>query len=222
MRACDEVGIDERLRDLESRLHGPTRLRTELIREVRDALDDAAEAYRDGGLPAREAERRAVVDFGSPAELAPAYQAELAAGTLRGLARRALVIAVLLAACGDLTWQGSSWSGGPPPPAGYQVLAGSMHGIWLTVAAVALAALVSGRWAARRGRAGTSVNRLLGWGLTGTLALGAVAGVALFGWSIALWEAALTWPPMIVGAVLAGAAHFALFRATRFWLVATR
>ena len=222
MRACDEVGIDERLRELESRLRGPARLRTELIREVRDALDDATEAYREAGLPARDAERRAVADFGTPAELAPAYQAELAAGALRGLSRRALVIAVLLTAGGDLTWRGSSWSGGPPPPAGYQLLAGSMNGIWLVVAGMALAALSFGAWAARRGRAATTVGRLLGWGLTGALVVGAVAGVALFAWSVALWDAALTWPPMIIGAVLAGAAHFALFRASRSWLVAAR
>ncbi|MFI9641991.1 permease prefix domain 1-containing protein [Micromonospora sp. NPDC051925] len=222
MRACDGVEIDERLRDLASRLHGPARLKTDLIREVRDALDDAAEAYRDGGLPVREAERRAVADFGAPAELAPAYQAELAGGALRGLSRRALVIAVVLTVGGDLTWQGSSWSGGPPPPAGYQLLAGSMNGIWLTVAGLALAALLFGRWAARRGGSVPSVGRLLGLGLAGTLVLGAVAGVALFAWSVELWDAALTWPPMIVGAVLAGAAHFSLLRATRSWLVAAR
>ncbi|MEU1888206.1 permease prefix domain 1-containing protein [Micromonospora sp. WMMD987] len=223
MRACDEVGIDERLRDLTSRLHGPRRLKTELLREVRDALHDATEAYRDGGLPAREAERRAVADFGTPGELVPAYQAELAAGALRGLSRRALGIAVVLSAGGDLTWQGSSWSdGGTPPPAGYQVLAGSLDAVWLAVAGLALAVLLSGRRAARRGRATTPAGRLLGLGLVGTLAVGAVAGTALFGWSVGLWEAALTWPPMIVGAVLAGAAHFSLFRASRSWLTAAR
>ncbi|WP_328340241.1 permease prefix domain 1-containing protein [Micromonospora sp. NBC_00421] len=222
MHACDEVGIDERLRDLASRLHGPARLKDELIREARGALDDATEAYRDGGLPAPEAERRAVADFGAPAELAPAYQEELAAGALRGLSRRALLIAGVLTVGGDLTWRGSSWSGGPPPPAGYQLLAGSMNGIWLAVAGLALAALLGGRWAARRGSATTSAGRLLGWALVGTLALGAVAGMALFAWSVELWDAALTWPPMIVGALLAGAAHFALFRAGRSWLVAAR
>ncbi|MFY1586822.1 permease prefix domain 1-containing protein [Micromonospora sp. WMMD734] len=222
MRACDGTGIDERLRDLGSRLRGPARLRTELLHEVRDALDDATEAYRERGLPAREAERRAVADFGTPAELAPAYQAELAAGALRGLSRRALLIAVVLTLGGDLTWRGSSWSGGPAPPPAYQVLAASMNGIWLVVAGLALAALVGGRWAARRGRANPPVERLLGLGLAGTLVVGAVAGVALFAWSVGLWDAALTWPPMIIGSVLAGSAYFTLFRATRLWLVAAR
>ncbi|MEV4727787.1 permease prefix domain 1-containing protein [Micromonospora humida] len=222
MRACDGTAIDERLRDLGSRLRGPARLRTEMLREVRDALDDATEAYRERGLPAREAERRAVADFGTPADLAPTYQAELAAGALRGLSRRALLIAVVLTLGGDLTWQGSSWSGGPPPPPGYQVLAASVDGIWLVVAGLALAALLGGRWAARRGRSGPPAERLLGLGLAATLVVGAVAGVALFAWSAGLWDAALTWPPMIIGSVLAGAAYFTLFRATRLWLVATR
>lgn len=97
-----------------------------------------------------------------------------------------------------------------------------MNGIWLVVAGMALAALSFGAWAARRGRAATTVGRPLGWGLTGALVVGAVAGVALFAWSVVLWDAALSWPPMIIGAVLAGAAHFALFRASRSWLVAAR
>ncbi|MGC5018578.1 permease prefix domain 1-containing protein [Micromonospora sp. DT47] len=216
-------GVEERLREFDDRLRGPGRLKAELIVELRDALTDAAEAYREGGLPAAEAERRAVAEFGTPAQLVPAYQAELAAGALRGLSLRALLVALTLMAAGDLTWQGSSWSDGPRPPAGYLLLSASMDGIWLAVAGFALAGLVLGRLAARRGWAGTSpAARLLGLGLTAALVLGSVAGVGLFTWSVRLWDAALTWPPMIIGAVVTGAAWFSLARAGRYWLAATR
>ncbi|SCG41511.1 permease prefix domain 1-containing protein [Micromonospora halophytica] len=221
MRGGD--GVEERLRELADRLHGPARLKAELIVELRHALSDAAEAYREGGLPATEAQRRAVAEFGTPAQLVPAYQAELAAGALRGLSLRAFAVAVVLVVAGDLTWQGSSWSGGPPPPEGYLLLSASLNWIWLTVAGLALAGLALGTRLARRGRAGVPASgRLIGLGLSGALALGALAGVALFAWSLGIWEAALTWPPMLVGAVLVGAAYFSLGRAARSWLVAAR
>ncbi|MEH0841779.1 permease prefix domain 1-containing protein [Micromonospora sp. CPCC 205711] len=221
MRAGEDVRVEERLRELDDRLRGPARLKAELLVELRDALSDAAEAYREGGLPAAEAERRAVAEFGTPAQLLPAYQAELAAAALRGLSLRALLVALALTTAGDLTWRGSSWSDGPRPPAGYLLLSASMNGIWLVVAGLALAALVYGPLAARRDWSATA-GRLLGLGLTGALGFATAAGTGLFAWSLGLWDAALTWPPMMVGAVLVGAAYFSLGRATRIWLVAAR
>ncbi|TDB70074.1 permease prefix domain 1-containing protein [Micromonospora sp. KC723] len=213
--------LEERLRELDGRLRGPARLKAELLVELRHALADAAEAYREGGLAPAEAARRAVAEFGTPAQLAPAYQAELGAAALRGLSVRALVVAAILVAAGDLTWQGSSWSDGPRPPEVYQLLSISVNGIWLAVAGFSLAALALGRWSARRGAIGPSaVGRLVGLGLSGALTLGFLTGAALFAWSVRLWDAALTWPPMIIGAVLVGAACFALARATRCWLAA--
>ncbi|WP_238455218.1 permease prefix domain 1-containing protein [Micromonospora sp. ATA51] len=117
MRGYDGVLVEERLRELAGRLRGPARLKTDLLTEARHALLDAAEAYRADGLPAAEAERRAVAEFGSSAQLAPGYQAELAAGALRGLAVRALAVAVALMVGGDLTWRGAHWRGGPHPRA---------------------------------------------------------------------------------------------------------
>jgi len=66
-----------------------------------------------------------------------------------------------------------------------------------------------------------AAQRAVGIALTGTLVLGMVAGGALFAWSVDLWDAALTWPPMIVGMVVAGAAYFSLTRAARGWVRAT-
>ncbi|RZU73213.1 hypothetical protein EV384_1613 [Micromonospora kangleipakensis] len=222
MRGYDGALVEEHLRELAGRLHGPGRLKSDLITEARHALLDAAEAYREDGLPAAEAERRAVAEFGSPTQLVPGYQAELTAGALRRLAVRALAVAVALMAGGDLTWRGAHWDGGPPP-VGYHVLSASLNGIWGLVAGLALAGLLLGFLAARYGSTRLPrLGRAVGFGLTGALGLGALAGSALLAWSIGLWQAALTWPPMILGAVLTGVAWFALARAARCWLLATR
>ncbi|MFD6639246.1 permease prefix domain 1-containing protein [Micromonospora chalcea] len=223
MRVHDEAVVDRRLRELSGRLYGPDRLKTDLLTETRHALEDAVEAYREGGLPRAEAERRAVAEFGSDRQLVPEFQAELASGALRGLALRTLLISVVLIAAGDLTWQGSSWSGGPPPPASYLLLSAGLDVIWVVVAALALAALLVGPLTARWGSPRlVRPARLIGFGLTGALALGVVAGGALFGWSVGLWDAALTWPPMIIGATVVSAAWFALVRAARCWVLAER
>ncbi|MEU5722999.1 permease prefix domain 1-containing protein [Micromonospora sp. NPDC047738] len=223
MRGYADVLVEERLRELAGQLHGPASLKADLLTEARHALLDAVEAYREDGLPPAEAERRAVAEFGSPAQLVPDYQAELAAGALRRLALRALAVAVLLMAGGDLTWRGSSWSDGPRPPEGYLLLSASLTAIWLLIAGLALAGLLLGVLAARyRSSRLPRLARAAGFGLTGGLALGAVAVSALFGWSVGLWNAALTWPPMIIGAALVSVGWFALARAARCWLLATR
>lgn len=223
MRVDHEARVEDRLRELSGRLHGPTRLKADLLTEARHALEDAAEAYRDSGVPRAEAERRAVAEFGSVAQLTPGFQAELAAGALRGLALRTLAVAGVLIAAGDLTWRGSSWSAGPRPPSGYLLLSAALNGIWAVVAGLALAGLLLGALAARRASPGLRRSaRVVGFGLTGGLLVGALAGGALFGWSVRLWDAALTWPPMIIGAVVVSAAWFALARSARWWLLSAR
>ncbi|MFG1952772.1 permease prefix domain 1-containing protein [Micromonospora sp. NPDC048830] len=224
MARCDVVRVEDRLRELDDRLRGPARLKADLLTEARHALEDAVEAYRDRGLSAAEAERRAVAEFGDPAGLGPAYQAELAAGSLRGLALRVLAVAGVLVAAGDLTWRGSSWSGtGPRPPAGYLLLSGSLDAIWLAIALLAAAGLLLVAASARSAHpALPRLARLVGLGLTAALGLGALNGAALYAWSLGLWEAALTWPPMIVGGVAVTAALLWLARAARSWLLAAR
>ncbi|MFR9776985.1 permease prefix domain 1-containing protein [Micromonospora sp. MS34] len=221
MRAYQDVLVEEQLRELAGRLRGPARLKADLLTEARHSLQDAVEAYREVGLSRAEAERRAVAEFGSPAQLAPDYQAELAAGALRGLALRALAVSVALMAGGDLTWQGSSWSDGPRPPEGFRLLHASLNGIWWLVTALALAGLLLGILTARyRSSRLPRLGRAVGYGLTGGLMGGALAGGALFGWSISLWEAALSWPPMIIGAALISVFWVALARSARCWFQA--
>ncbi|MCM0678664.1 permease prefix domain 1-containing protein [Micromonospora phytophila] len=222
MGGGEGVLVEERLRELDERLRGPRRLKSDLLTEARHGLLDAVDAYREGGLSAAEAQRRAVAEFGTPAQLAAAYQAELAVGALRGLSVRVVGIAAVLILAGDLTWQGSSWSDGPGPPAGYQLLSTTLDWLWTAAFLLGAAGLVLGLRAARSGRAGGVLDRALGAALTGVLGLGVLAGCAIFAWSITLWDAALTWPPLIVGAVVAAAAYLWLGRAARTWLLAAR
>ncbi|MFC4020655.1 permease prefix domain 1-containing protein [Micromonospora sp. GCM10011542] len=222
MPRCDDVLVEDHLRELAARLRGPARLKSDLLTEARHGLLDAVEAYREGGVPAAEAQRRAVAEFGSPAQLLPTWQAELAVGALRGFSLRVLAVAGVLVVGGDLTWRGSSWSDGPHPPDGYRLLSTSVNWIWIGALLLAVTGLLVAAASARSARPGlATLHRVVGTGLTGALALGVLTGGALFAWSVGLWDAALTWPPMIIGAVVAGAAYFSLARAARGWLVAT-
>ncbi|WP_214406516.1 permease prefix domain 1-containing protein [Pseudonocardia lacus] len=92
-RALDPVAAH--VAELERSLRGPARVRREIVREVRDGLADATDAYRRAGLDTAQAARLAVRDFGPVAEVADLYQDELAAGQGR---RTALQLAVLLPA----------------------------------------------------------------------------------------------------------------------------
>ncbi|WP_433652787.1 permease prefix domain 1-containing protein [Micromonospora zamorensis] len=218
----EDVLVDEHLRELAARLQGPRRLKSDLLTEARHGLLDAVEAYRESGVPSTEAQRRAVVEFGSPAQVLPSWQAELAVGALRGLSLRMLAIAGVGVVAGDLTWRGSSWSSGPRPPGGYQLLASSVDWIWMGSLLLAVAGLLVVTASARSTRPGLALaQRAVGTGLTTMLALAMIAGCALFAWSMTLWDDALRWPPMIIGAVLVSGAYFSLARAVRGWLRAT-
>ncbi|MBM0279841.1 permease prefix domain 1-containing protein [Micromonospora tarensis] len=222
MACAEDVLVDEHLRELGARLQGPARLKSELLTEARHGLLDAVEAYREDGVPAGEAQRRAVVEFGSAAQLLPSWQAELAVGALRGLSLRMLAVAGLGMAAGDLTWQGASWSDGSRPPAAYLLLSAAVDWIWLGALLLSVAGLLVVASNARAPRPGLALaQRVVGMGLTGLVALGMLTGCALFTWSLSLWDAALRWPPMLIGVVVASAAYFSLTRAARTWLLAT-
>ncbi|MGW5559065.1 permease prefix domain 1-containing protein [Micromonospora sp. NPDC003944] len=221
MARGEDVMVDEHLRELAARLQGPARLKSDLLTEARHGLLDAVEAYRESGVPPTEAQRRAVVEFGSPAQLLPSWQAELAVGALRGLSLRMLAIAGVGVVAGDLTWRGSSWSGGPRPPAGYLLLSTSVDWIWMGALLLSVTGLLVIAASARVPRPGLAVaQRVVGLGLTGLVALGMLTGCALFTWSLTLWDAALSWPPMLIGVVVAGGAYFSLTRAARGWVLA--
>lgn len=220
MRTCD-APIDAYVRTLSSRLRGPTRLKADLLAEVRHGLEDAAEAYLDGGLDERGAGDRAVAEFGGAAELAPAYQAELTAGYGRRLALTLVLLPVGMLTADRMWWQSP---GEPSPPStGFLFLVRALDWGSYAAGALALVALVLlGAGSRRVGLAPSVVVRplaglaLVTCGLIWTL--GAVAGVG----AVVESPQALTWPPMIAAWILLNGTFGAMvWYATRA-LAATR
>ena len=105
--------IDTYIDELRRGLRGPRRVKADLLAEARDALLDTAEAYEHGGLPRRVAEIRAVREFGTVAEIGPAYQAELAFAQGRRTALCLFFVLIGQAAA----WQ-TAWPAVRPTPAG--------------------------------------------------------------------------------------------------------
>ncbi|GGM42920.1 hypothetical protein GCM10012275_12320 [Longimycelium tulufanense] len=107
--------IDRYLLTLDARLRGPATVRRDLLAEARDGLHDAAESYRAAGLPAGEAERRAVTDFGPIGRIARDYQAELAVAHGVRFIRSLLLVIPIMHVVWELTrvfWIGG-WASGP-------------------------------------------------------------------------------------------------------------
>jgi hypothetical protein len=86
--------IEAYVADLDRDLRGPRRMKRDILTEARDSLVDATAAYQKAGLDPRDAERRAVAEFGDVAEIAPGYQTELALAQSRRTAW--VVIATLV------------------------------------------------------------------------------------------------------------------------------
>jgi hypothetical protein len=85
--------IDAYIAELAAELRGSRRAKADLLAEARDGLTDVADAYYLHGMDRAAAERRAVEEFGTVAELAPLYQREL--GLAQGR-RTALLVAFVL------------------------------------------------------------------------------------------------------------------------------
>ncbi|HYN94304.1 MAG TPA: permease prefix domain 1-containing protein [Pilimelia sp.] len=195
------AAIDELVATLARMLHGPGRLKADLLTEARHGLADAAHAYRADGLAPPAAERRAVADFGPVRDVAPVYQEELVAGAARRFALWLAAIPVLVTIGADQMWRGAPWTGSPRP-AGYLPLAETVDASGYVLTATALAAYAWLLWAARRGRRVTGVARVVAaGGLTAVTAL-LLAGGALYLLTVRVSAAALTWQPMLLGGLL--------------------
>ncbi|GGP60707.1 permease prefix domain 1-containing protein [Saccharothrix coeruleofusca] len=196
--------IDEYVTSLRERLRGPEHVKEDLLAEARDSLDDAAAAYRSGGLAEEAAQRRAVADFGPAAVIAREYQGLLAlahgARTLRTL---------LLVPVAHLGWELNRgfWVGAwprfdVPPPDWYLAVARANDSAAWVVAAVAVASLLAGRWLVRRGVAAGTLARLAG-------AVSAVSVAAVLSGNLAIMTATalvdaarLALPPPVAAATL--------------------
>ena len=198
---CDASGVsevDRYVTGLGAALRGPRRVRADLLAEARDSLLDAAEAYRAGGASAADADRRAVTEFGTLAQIAPAYQAELAIAQGR---RTAVLIALalpLLHLLTPLIW----WRSGTPADAGYLRLAESFDDLTLLGCVLAVLARLGYGWGSRYIRDGAALTRVLGRGALAFLAVHGLAGGAVYLWRVAQWPGALRWPPLWAGVPL--------------------
>jgi hypothetical protein len=200
--------IDEYVAGLSRRLIGPRRVKADLLAEARDGLVDAAEAYADAGLPASEAARRALADFGGYRQVAADYQAELAAAQGR---RTALLVAVVMPAvmlASRLMWTESAWpASGPPPASRYLMVALVFDVLQVTAAIMAALTLLGYGWGSRflpaaRVPAAVLLTRLMGVGVLFFVLAGLVIGFVIHAWSVRMWPASAGWPPMLAGTAL--------------------
>ncbi|WP_283133266.1 permease prefix domain 1-containing protein [Rhizohabitans arisaemae] len=106
--------IDDYVDLLDRTLKGTGRARRDLLAEVRDSLEDAAEAYRAKGFDRDRAERHAIEDFGRLDEVAPGLQEELAVGQ----GRRTAALLFLALPATVLMWAliGQNFSPAGPQP----------------------------------------------------------------------------------------------------------
>jgi hypothetical protein len=145
--------IENYVGDLAERLRGDKRAKSDLLTETRDSLEDAAECYREAGLCAVDAERKAVADFGPVPVIARDYQAELAAAygarTLRSILF-VLPVVQLMWESTRLLWVGPWEKWGSEPPSWYYPFAQLNDSMVWAVAVAAALALLAGRFFSRR------------------------------------------------------------------------
>lgn len=207
-------GVADYLRRLHRSLRGPGPAKADLLREVRDGLHDAVEAYRRDGLSVAQAQRRALDEFGAVELLAPGLQDELTTGAIRALALRTALGFTAVAGGSVLMWWGAPWTG-TEPPAAYLLLSAWVDRLGYALVACALAAYLWLAWTLRHGRPPSrDAARLVGGGAALLLAGTAVGGALLYGWSLRLFSSAATWPPMLLGSILILAVYGWLGRAT--------
>ncbi len=145
--------IETYLSDLDRRLRGSQAAKVDLLTEARDGLHDAAEAYREGGSEERDAERRAVTDFGPVTEIARAYQQELALRGDIGILWKLIVGVPAF----QLSWEVArivsfgEWSEvGQPTPQWYLFIVDLMGVLVISVPVIGIPALLGTRLLARR------------------------------------------------------------------------
>lgn len=137
--------------------------RSALLREARDGLEDATEAYCRIGLTEREAVARAVADFGDPDELRHDYAASAALGSVRTAAAILGAGYLLILAA----WAVVDLVTPDRQPQGSSLAASSFSWIGGLAVLCTLGVLVAVRALARRSNRPTS----LAWGM-GILGLG--------------------------------------------------
>lgn len=209
------VDIDGYAAGLAAALRGPRRVRDDLVAEARDSLTDAAEAYLSAGMTSRDAQRRAIAEFGSYQEIVPDYQAELAVAQGR---RTAMLIALALPTLyllAPLMWRHSPWPGAHPMSSGYLRLASSFDYLSLAGGLVAAVVLLGFGWGSRYVRDGVRLTHAVGYGALTFLIIHGLAGGVVYLWSVTQWPDGMRWPLLAGGVALWLAFDYAAFCAWR-------
>ena len=94
------LAVESYLAEVAARLPGPARTHAGIVAELRSGLLDALDAHRSAGLPAAQAARAAISEFGDPGPVASGFRAEIAA-------RQARRVSISLLATGPLI--GTVW-----------------------------------------------------------------------------------------------------------------
>ncbi|GAB7192834.1 hypothetical protein NUM3379_35430 [Kineococcus sp. NUM-3379] len=197
--------VEDYVRDLARELRGPARTRREMLREIRDGLDDATGALTGEGLPRREAEQLAVEEFGPVAELAPQLQRELAVHQARWTAGWSAVSLVLLWVAWDAVWVSAPHVTAPATAVGAGTGLSRLIDVFgLTTALLCLGALVVLQVAGTRMRRPELLARVIG-----RTTLGGV--VATYATSLTLTVLAA---PQVVATLGASALHWAVVTLT--------
>ncbi|WP_026404090.1 permease prefix domain 1-containing protein [Actinomadura rifamycini] len=186
--------IDEHVGALSAALHGPARAKARMLDEARAGLADAADDLAATGLPAADAARRAVRDFGTVADVAPDFQRELTIAQARRTALAVALSAPVLLLC----WQLAGTGGGVLPHAAR--LVGAVAAAAALLGAGGLAA--TGAWA-RRMPVPSGLPRTVAWA-------GTVSGAALGASAVALTAASALsadWPLAAAIAALTLVSH---------------
>jgi hypothetical protein len=108
-------GVDAWMAAVAARLPGPARARRAILAELQDGLLVAVAAGRERGLPAAQAARDALREFGDPGLVAAAFRPELAVAQARGVALGLIRSGPLV----GLVWGGAaiaSQLASPAPP----------------------------------------------------------------------------------------------------------
>lgn len=175
--APEHGAVEDHLAALAAALHGPARVKSRMLAEVRDGLADATDAHTAAGAPSRAAAAaRAVRDFGTVAEVGPAFQRELTIAQARQTARIVALIVPFLMACWYLVGATAEDAGGRLPAA-VHVLAANLGGLAAVAALLAAGSLAATGAFSRRPATPRQLPLVVAW--TGTTAAVALAVSAL-------------------------------------------
>ncbi|MCP2341093.1 permease prefix domain 1-containing protein [Actinomadura rupiterrae] len=147
--------IDRYVARMERSLRGPSRVRADIVQELRDGLEDAAGGYaEEEGLDRDEAEELAVEEFGDVSELAPDLQIELSFAQGRRTGWMVCLLIALQAFVGQFAWQHDPDAVGPGVRLGegYHLLAQSLDWFQYSTLAVALLGVLFFGWGGRLAR----------------------------------------------------------------------